>query len=79
MHVSKQKKVAALERRSAILRYLLDNPGVNQTQIADKFQLSRAAVSVHVRHIRKGWRPEGWVDVSHSPQTASPELDLPNE
>lgn len=79
MHVSQQKRLTALKKREAILRYMLDNPGIKQTQLADKFELSTAAMSVHVRHIRKGWRPEGWVDVSHSPQTASPELDLPNE
>lgn len=79
MHISEQRKLAGYRNREAILRYLLDNPGVSQTQIADKFGLSRAAVCVHIKHIRKGWRPLGWVDVSQNAQTASPELDLSNE
>jgi len=78
MHVSQQKRIDALKRRELILRYMMDKPGVKQTQIADKFNLSRAAVSVHVRKIRQGWRPDGWVDTASNPQTASPELDLPN-
>lgn len=61
-HISQQKKRAALKRRAEILRYMLDNPGVKQVQIADKFHMSPAAVSVHVKKIRKGWRPPGWVD-----------------
>lgn len=76
MHVSQQKRKAALEKREAILRYMLDNPGIKQIHLADKFGLSQAAISVHVRHIRRGWRPEGWVDTVHSPQTNSPELGL---
>lgn len=79
MHVSQQKRLDALKRRELILRYMLDNPGIKQTQMADKFGLSRAAISVHVRHIRRGWRPDGWVDHQNEPTTASPELELPRE
>jgi hypothetical protein len=62
MHVSQQKRIAGHKKREAILRYMLANPGIKQTQLCDKFGLSAGAMSVHVRHIRRGWRPEGWQD-----------------
>ena len=74
MHVSQQRRKAALKRREAILRYMLDNPGIKQVHLADKFALSTAAISVHVRSIRRGWRPNGWSDVTHSPKANSPEF-----
>lgn len=79
MHISQQKRVAALKKREAILRYLLDNPGIKQTLIADKFGLSTAAVSVHVSHIRRGWRPEGWVDPVYGRRGDLANLDRSNE
>lgn len=67
MHVSQQKKLRAQKLRGDIYRYLAANLGIKQTQVADKFGISPAAASVHVRAIRDGWKPEeteGQQDVS---------------
>lgn len=59
MHVSKQNQRNALELRALIYTYLVDNPGIKQRQICDKFQISSGTASRHVRMIRRGWRPAG--------------------
>ena len=55
MHVSKQKQIAAARLRAKILATLLSSPGISQTEIADKFEVSTATISRHVKSIRQDW------------------------
>jgi|GEM_PF-3824061 len=69
MHVSQQKRAAALRKRELILRYLIANPGINQQQLCDKFQTTAGPISQHVKAIRDGWRPDGWVEPELPPKS----------
>lgn len=57
MDIGEYRKAEALKLRARIFAYMVENPGVKQIQMAERFNVNGGTISRHVKAIRSGWRP----------------------